>query len=235
MNNLAKPTQVWQQWSSKVEFQKKKCFTMTTFLTTRKIVYIINSIDNIYLIWMHRNQYGEYLEATTRARGGGGAGGGGFSPPTFMEILQSYWEKSVFSSPPLWVTIQPPHFQSSSAGPDSTKFVLSLIASAGGWTSVGTTQVIFSMSVPETDKIKIFQVNFYLRAISFLYVFKKHCRFNCYLHIITSNWNNIIQLVQYFHFHGFWQRTGDIEPQVIIIAFYVYMINGNDKYLYTQV
>ena len=58
-----------------------------------------------------------------RVRGGGGAGGG-FNPPPFLEILKCYWEKGVFSppppSPPLWVTIQPSHFQSSSAGPGLT-------------------------------------------------------------------------------------------------------------------
>ena len=83
---------------------------MTTFLTTRKIVYIINSIDNIYLIWMHRNQYGEYLEATARARGGGGAGGG--SAPPLLWKFYRVTEKKVFSAPPHFESLfSPPTFK----------------------------------------------------------------------------------------------------------------------------
>ena len=46
-----------------------------------------------------------------------GRGRGGFSPPTFLEILKSYWEKGIFSLPTLSHQSAPPHFQGSSAGP----------------------------------------------------------------------------------------------------------------------
>ena len=50
-----------------------------------------------------------------------GRGWGGLQPPTVLKIMLSYWEK-VFQPPTLWVTSHPspfPHFQSSSAAPDT--------------------------------------------------------------------------------------------------------------------
>ena len=54
-----------------------------------------------------------------RARGGGGAGWASAPAPPLPHFWK-FWrvtEKKMFSAPPLWVTIQLPHFQSSSEGP----------------------------------------------------------------------------------------------------------------------
>ena len=60
-----------------------------------------------------------------------GRGWGGLQPPPPPHFFENYKElprKKCFQPPPLWVTSQPPHFQSSSAGPEKSTSCLFIAA-----------------------------------------------------------------------------------------------------------